>query len=155
VIVTIKVKNKKATQVLTGQLLRDMKHNTTTLFTDEELLITPYLVQIGDGPRKVMFARELVGGEFVKHIRGTQRTRKLGIFSLDSKLQVSIIKKDRREFEMKYRVGCPLFKAELYSEDGNVDVWTRNGAAIVREGGVHREGVVTIQGRYENMADKK
>jgi hypothetical protein len=126
----------------------DLKQKTVTFFTDEELMIVPYLIQVGNKPRSLKFAREVMD-KFVRHVLGTKRTKKFGIFTLDNKLQVSVIKKSQLEFEMKYRIACPLLSVFLNSEDDKVEVWTRKGAALTRSGEVHNQGVVTVEGEYD------
>jgi hypothetical protein len=118
-----------------------------SFFTDEKLLLRPYLVAVGGG-EKTLYLPSKLEADFINLIMRTREAQKLEIWDTDLQPMLKITKLNFEKLEAQQDIRFPLFQSELGDIPNVPRIWVRNGAALTAEGEVWRTGVLTFQADY-------
>lgn len=130
----VKVWDQTAEQTFKGQVIFDGVANRLAFFTDDEMLIKPYWLNLGDEPTRLIFSKDLKHSLMKQWVPLTKTRGPLAITNEQHDLLLGAIRLDGTDVEIAQH--C---KFDLFPVQGNPTpdtfIWCRNGLAIIRQRG--------------------
>jgi hypothetical protein len=129
----LKVWDQTAEQTFKGQIIFDKVDNKLAFFTDEELLIYPYWLNLGDEPVRMFFAKDLKFTLMSQWVPLTKTRGRLAITNDKHYLLFGAIRLDDEHVEIQQHCSFTLVTLQTTPTPEHA-VWFRNGLAIIRQG---------------------
>jgi hypothetical protein len=145
---TVDAGEKEASQTLNGLIIFDRKDNVATFLTNEQCLVVPYLVAIGDEEPRLLFGTELVEDKLIAQlIWNLPTTKKLAVVRCSDERSMLVAKHiEGKRVKLERDITFQLLPAELcIDESDKTYVWVRNGLALTRDGDVIHSGILSTE----------
>lgn len=150
-LLTMTYQQKTAQQQFTGQMIFDLVERTGTFITNEPVLLTPYLVQVGSRKPKIEFGTTLREERIKSFIDNLAKFKSVTIRNIydDVMLQLSVVGRDA--FRMTHDVRFPAAAFALtFNGAPSPYIWFRNGFALSQTGEILDRGTITLSARMLN-----
>lgn len=130
----VKVWDRTAEQTFKGQVIFDRVDNKLAFFTDDEILIKPYWLNLGDEPTRLIFRKDLKDSLMSQWVSLTKTRGPLAI--TDEKRNLLFGARRLNDTDVEIAQHC---KFTLLPVQGNptpdTTIWCRNGFAIIQQRG--------------------
>jgi hypothetical protein len=130
-ILTVSVGGQTATQTLRGQVIFDRVDQKLSFFTDNELEIWPYWLNLGDEPVRLIFGKELKDTLMTKWVPLVRDSGPLAITDSNGDVLFGAIREGNM-IEVQQTCKFSLIPVHAVGKEGTV--WFRNGLAILKWG---------------------
>lgn len=143
---TVTTGGRTASQTFKGQVIFDKVANKISFFSDDELLIMPYILTIGDEEPRVVFGHEVKECLLDQWVLRTKGSGPLALLDFKThELLFGAIQTSDTEFEAEILYKLSLLPVHAQGNEGTV--WMRNGLAIIKIGNqiaMYEAGVITM-----------
>jgi hypothetical protein len=157
--ITVKVLGQSAEQTFKGQMIFDRVDNKLGFFTDDELLVLPYWLTLGDDPARLLFGKELKNTLMSEWVPLTKERGPLLIENAKRDGLFGAKRHDEEHVEIEHDCRFSLFPFR-FDPSPDQTVLMRNGVALIRNGtewSIHNRatgrGVTTYEELQKRASD--
>ncbi len=150
---TVKVWDQTAEQTFKGQVIFDKVDNKLAFFTDDELLIYPYWLHLGDESVRMFFAKDLKYTLMSQWVLATKTRGPLAMTNEKHVLLFGAIRLDDEHVEIQQHCSFTLLPLQTTPTPEHA-VWFRNGLAVIRQRNevmIRDSTTITLKMAYDEL----
>lgn len=152
-ILRVKVWDQTAEQTFKGQVIFDKVDNKLAFFTDDELLIYPYWLNLGEDPTRLIFGKDLKHTLMNQWVPLTKKHGPLAVTNDKHDVLFGAIRLDDTHVEIQQHCTFSLLPVQGDPMPDQT-IWFRNGLAIIRQGNevtIHNSATFKMVLAYEQL----
>ncbi|HLN30858.1 MAG TPA: hypothetical protein VK395_24170 [Gemmataceae bacterium] len=132
--IRVDVRGQTAEQTFKGQVIFDKVDNRLAFFTDDELLILPYWLILGDDSARLIFGKDLKDVLMSQWVPLTRERGPLVVLNEKREGLFGARRLDDEHVEIEHDCRFSLLPMQVDPPTKDQTIWFRNGLAIVRKG---------------------
>jgi hypothetical protein len=140
---TVDYGERSVSQEFNGQIIYDAVENQMRFFSEEKILLNPYILRRTNEEDELLFGVDLGSGTFFKDILGTlEGGEQFEVFFADSGKLMLRATHTGKNIKVEHNIGFGFLEIEANDKQKKEFIWYRNGLLLNSTGEVISKGVI-------------